>query len=90
MRNLLTLAVIMIRIAFFGDKMPFGNPYSEADAIHPERPRRSRKHQIKRSWVKSIWIAAGLLMLLNPVLPITLIIALPTTFLSFMILDETS
>lgn len=90
MRHLFTLAVTMIRITFFGDKMPFGKPYSTADAIHPERHRLSRKHQIKRSWVKSIWIAAGLLMLLNPVLPIALIIALPTTFLSFVILDETS
>ncbi len=48
----------------------------------------SRKERIKRGWVKTIWLVAGVFMLLNPVPPIVMIIALPTTFLSFMILDE--
>ena len=48
----------------------------------------SRKERTKRSWVRTIWLVAGTLMLFNPVLPVIMIIALPTTFLSFMILDE--
>ncbi|WP_257265751.1 hypothetical protein [Endozoicomonas sp. ONNA2] len=48
----------------------------------------SRKERIKRSWVRTIWLVAGTLMLFNPVPPVIMIIALPTTFLSFMILDE--
>ena len=47
-----------------------------------------KKERVKRGWVKSLWLVAGILMLFNPALPIILIIALPTTFLSFMILDE--
>ncbi|WP_163372954.1 hypothetical protein [Endozoicomonas acroporae] len=48
----------------------------------------SKKERIKRSWVRTIWLVAGTLMLFNPALPVIMIIALPTTFLSFMILDE--
>ncbi len=48
----------------------------------------SRKERVKRSWVRAIWLVAGTLMLFNPALPVIMIIALPTTFLSFMILDE--
>ncbi|WP_263081242.1 hypothetical protein [Endozoicomonas sp. Mp262] len=42
----------------------------------------------KKKLIYGIWSIATLLMLTNPVLPIILIIALPATFLSFVILDE--
>ena len=51
---------------------------------------RYRKKQfLKRQLLFYIWLMSGLFMLINPVLPVILIIVLPTTFLSFMILDET-
>ncbi len=43
----------------------------------------------KKQIVKNIWIFSGLLMLTFPVLPIVILITLTTTFVSFVILDET-
>ena len=59
------------------------------DPLHPYRRLFTRKHQRKRNLVKSVWIGAGLLILVHPVLHIMLLIALPATLLSFAILDET-
>jgi hypothetical protein len=51
--------------------------------------RRTAKYKRKQSLVKSIWITSGLIMLTNPVLPFIAALSLLTTFLSFVILDET-
>ena len=59
------------------------------DAQHPYRRRFTRQHQLKRNIVKGIWIGAALLILLNPDLHVLLAVTLPTTLLSFAILDET-
>ncbi|WP_066014271.1 hypothetical protein [Endozoicomonas atrinae] len=56
--------------------------------VKPRARTLSRKERIKRNWVRTIWLVASTLMLFNPALPVIMIIALPTTFLSFMILDE--
>ena len=60
------------------------------DANHPYRRLFTRRHKVKRNLVKNIWIGAGLVMLINPVLHILLAIVLSVTFLSFAILDEAS
>ncbi|MBY6189360.1 hypothetical protein [Microbulbifer agarilyticus] len=52
--------------------------------------RYSRSYQIKRNWVKNIWIGASLLMICFPLLPFVLGLGLFTSFLSFAILDETA
>ncbi len=62
---------------------------SEADMEkHVSWRRHTRKYKKKKSLVKNIWLASGLVML---ALPLQLLIALLlfTTFLSFTILDET-
>ena len=86
MRYLITLLLIMIRITLQSDWLQD----SGADASHPHRRRFTRKYQAKKNIVKKLWINACLLMLLNPALPVIFIIALPVTFLSVLILDETS
>ena len=60
------------------------------DPEHYSRRRMTRQYKAKKAMVRNVWIAACSLMLINPVLPVALIIALPTTLLSFIILDETS
>ena len=62
---------------------------SEEDkARHPSLRRYTRKYLKKRKLVKDIWITSGVIMLCIPInaLPV---LALGTTFLAFMILDET-
>lgn len=56
---------------------------------HPHWRRFTTKYRRKRSIVKSVWIASGLVMILqaSPVMMVAM--ALGTTFLSFVILDET-
>ena len=51
--------------------------------------RQSIKYKRKKSLVRSIWITSGLIMLTFPVLPFVAAMSLLTTFLSFVILDET-
>ncbi len=86
MRYFFTLLVIMIRT-----RLQSGLPQksSSDDTHHPQHRRFTKKYQAKKNIVKVLWISACLLMLINPILPVVLIIALPVTFLSFMILDET-
>lgn len=61
-----------------------------ARALDKNRARRhTAKYKRKQSLVKSIWITSGLIMLTNPVLPFIAALSLLTTFLSFVILDET-
>ncbi|WP_067586192.1 hypothetical protein [Endozoicomonas ascidiicola] len=78
MRYVLMLVTTILRISLL----------SLLDRLAAEQLALSKKERVKRGWVKSLWLCAGILMLFNPVLPVMLIIALPTTFLSFMILDE--
>lgn len=85
MRYLITLLLTMIKIIIQPDWLQDRRPESR----HPHRRRFTRKYQSRKALVKTVWVCAGLLMLLNPALPVILIIALPTTFLSFMLLDET-
>ena len=86
MRYLVTLALVMIRTNLLSGGLQSRNP----DINHPHRRRFTTKYRAKKNLVKLLWISACFLMLLNPILPVILIIALPVTFLSFMILDETS
>lgn len=85
MRYWLLLATMMLKVKYSkgqeGNKLP--------DPEHYSRRRLTQQYKTKKSLVRNIWITACLLMLFNPVLPVVLIIALPTTLLSFMILDET-
>ena len=86
MSYLIILLMTMIRITLQPDWLQDRS----ADARHPHRRRFTRKYHTKKNIVKILWINAGILMLLNPILPVVLIIALPLTCLSFLILDETS
>jgi hypothetical protein len=62
---------------------------SEPDkARHPTFRRYTRRYRKKRKIVRDIWIVSGLLMLCVP-LNFILALVLGTTFLAFMVLDET-
>ncbi|WP_051786049.1 hypothetical protein [Endozoicomonas numazuensis] len=86
MRYLMTLISIMLKIKWQPDWMQNQSP----EANHFYRRTFTRSYRTKKRIVKNIWIAAGLLMLINPVIHIVMLIALPATLLSFVILDETS
>ena len=60
-----------------------------ADAAHPSRRRLTRRYRRKRDIVKNIWIASGLVMLAHGSPAFIVALGLGTTFLAFMILDET-
>ncbi|KEI70041.1 hypothetical protein GV64_04130 [Endozoicomonas elysicola] len=83
MRYILTLITTILRISFSTLLNQVAN-----SLVKNHGRTITRKESIKRSWVRTIWLIAGIIMLFNPALPIIMIIALPTTFLSFMILDE--
>jgi hypothetical protein len=56
-------------------------------ARHPSWRRYTRKYRRKQAIVKNVWIVSGILMIGLPMaMPV---IALGTTLLAFMILDET-
>lgn len=55
---------------------------------HPSWRRYTRKYRLKRKIVRDVWIVSGVLMIGAP-LGAVIVLALGTTFLSFMILDET-
>ena len=57
---------------------------------HPHRRRFTPGYRRKQGIVKNVWIASGLLMIVQPSPAIIIAIALGTTFLAFAILDETS
>ena len=61
----------------------------EPDHAHPHRRRFTPAYRRKQALVKNVWIVSGLIMLLNGSPAGILSIALATTFLSFLILDET-
>lgn len=62
---------------------------SEAEkARHPSWRRYTRRYQRKRDIVKNVWIVSGVLMITLPAaVPV---LALGTTLVAFMILDETA
>jgi len=62
----------------------------EPDASHPHRRRFTPRYRRKRQLVKVIWICSGLIMILSPALNLTLTLILATSFLSFIVLDETA
>ncbi len=59
------------------------------DPSHCHGRRLTKTYQKKQGLVKNIWIGSGMLMLLIPVPPFFIAAMLFTTFLSFVILDET-
>ncbi|WOG28648.1 hypothetical protein [Endozoicomonas sp. 8E] len=85
MRYLITLISMMLKITWQPDWMQDQLP----DNRHFYRRTLTGSYRAKKKIVKNIWIAAGLLMLINPVIHIVMLIALPVTLLSFVILDET-
>lgn len=60
------------------------------DCNHPSKRRFTPIYQRKQGIVKNVWIASGLVMILVATPAMVLAITLGTTFLSFVILDETS
>ncbi len=58
------------------------------DSSHAYYRTQTNAYKARKSMVKNFWIAAGILVLLNPSLHVAVIVALFTTFLSFMYLDE--
>jgi hypothetical protein len=63
---------------------------SSGDPNHCHGRRFTRAYRKKQEMVKSLWICSGLTMLIVPVMPYVASAALFTTFLSFVILDETA
>ena len=64
-----------------GDRSP--------DLDHPHRRRFTELYRRKKGIVRNLWLGSGLLMLLVATPALVLAMALGTTFLSFVILDET-
>jgi hypothetical protein len=69
--------------------MPAWTGDSTPDTEHPYRRRFTPAYRRKRRMVKNIWIGSGLVMIASGSTAATLGLMLATTFLSFMILDET-
>lgn len=59
------------------------------DRRHPHRRRYTRGYRAKRQLAQTCWVCGGLLVLHYPTLSVLLVIGLASTFLSFMLLDET-
>jgi hypothetical protein len=59
------------------------------DAEHPHRRRFTRRYRRKQGIVKNVWICSGALMLLQATPAAIIVLGLGTTFLAFVILDET-
>lgn len=59
------------------------------DCDHPHRRRFTAVYRRKRGIVKNVWIASGLVMAIQASPAIIVALTLGTTFLSFVILDET-
>lgn len=59
------------------------------DQRHPHRRRFTAVYRRKRGIVKNVWIASGLVMAVQASPALILAMTLGTTFLSFVILDET-
>lgn len=59
------------------------------DPQHSHGRRLTHSYKKKQDIVKNLWIGSGLLMLVIGVLPYLVAATLFTTFISFVILDET-
>lgn len=59
------------------------------DSTHPHRRRFTDRYRRKREIVKVVWIFSGLTMIVLAAPAAIVALALGTTFLSFVILDET-
>lgn len=59
------------------------------DKRHPHRRRYTSRYRRKRGIVKNVWILSGLVMALQASPALIVAMALGTTFLAFVILDET-
>ena len=59
------------------------------DGKHFSHRRRTAAYIQKKRLVKDVWIVSGCIILTNPVMPFLVFMGFLTTFLSFMILDET-
>lgn len=70
--------------------LPHWTANESPDRGHPHRRRFTRGYRRKRGIVKNLWIASGLVMAIQASPAIILALALGTTFLSFVILDETN
>ena len=62
----------------------------QPDSSHFHRRRYTVEYRKKRRLVRDLWLGVGLLMLCFPIAAVFVGVGLFTTFLSFMILDETS
>ena len=60
------------------------------DETHFYRRCFTRRYREKKRIVRDVWLGSACAMLLNPVLPFILALGLATTFLAFVILDETA
>jgi hypothetical protein len=60
------------------------------DPSHSHGRRFTPRYRKKKEIVRSVWIGSGLMMLVFPALPFIVALSLLTTFLSFVILDETA
>ena len=59
------------------------------DHLHPHWRRHTAKYRRKQGICKNLWIGSGLIMCLSASLEVVIGLGLGTTFLSFMILDDT-
>jgi hypothetical protein len=59
------------------------------DEHHPHRRRFTKRYRRKQGIVKNIWVCSGVLMLAHATPEAAIALGLGTTFLSFVILDET-
>lgn len=57
--------------------------------LAPQDRRKTAVYRAKQQLVTRVWLGAGVVMLIQPILPLVLIIGLLTTFIAFIILDET-
>ncbi len=67
-------------------------PHLQTVAVDPDHPHSRRytdKYRRKQDLVKSLWIGSGLVMISFPALPFIVGTSLFTTFMAFVILDET-
>ena len=61
----------------------------QPDSRHFFRRKFTSAYRARLRWVRRLWIASGLLMLILPIPPVVITLGLFTTFLSFSLLDET-
>ncbi len=62
---------------------------SDCHSKHHHYRRYTKEYEKKKDIVRQLWVVAGLLTLMFPILPFMAVILISTTFLSFVFLDET-